>query len=292
MPEKKLLITIDIFSGRPNPVIEVTGSKLKELTRKLKVTDRISKQEAGVPPVPTLGYRGLIVEQHGMPVKGLPKNFRISGGIAYGTEAGFILQDEFIDEFVCGTVPKILPPKLIKPELERYREMIKFWHKWKWDYFPPWWKLKNKCKCAPLYEPNWWNVPARQPHNNCYNYGTNYLTNTFAQPGEASGNKYNSINCTEVKAGAVSDGLIDSPGADNKCPSEGHLVALVVGPGWDYHWYRKGRNGYWSHKPGGTAVTNLDNSGNFISDPRTADRGNYTVFCTFMVVMHGHIKIT
>ena len=68
-------------------------------------------------------------------------------------------------------------------------------------------------------------------------------------------------------------------------------VALVMAPGYDYHWYRKGRNGYWTHKPGGTPATNIDNSGNLIPDPRTADRGVYTQFCTFMVVMHGHIKL-
>jgi len=36
---------------------------------------------------------------------------------------------------------------------------------------------------------------------------------------------------------------------------------------------------------------NVDNSGHLIPDPRTADRGPYTNFCTFMVVKHGHIKI-
>ncbi len=69
-------------------------------------------------------------------------------------------------------------------------------------------------------------------------------------------------------------------------------MALVIWPGVDFHWYRKGRNGSWSHKPGSTAVTNLDNSGNFITDPRTADRGGYTSFCTFMTVMHGHVKFS
>jgi hypothetical protein len=92
-------------------------------------------------------------------------------------------------------------------------------------------------------------------------------------------------------AGGVKDDLIDNPQADNHCPDEGHLVALVVGPGFDFHWYRKGRNGLWTHKPGGTPVTNVDNSGAFITDPRTANRDGYTDFCTFMTVMHGHIKI-
>jgi hypothetical protein len=94
-----------------------------------------------------------------------------------------------------------------------------------------------------------------------------------------------------VRPAAVADGLIAKPTARNRCPDEGHLVALVVAPGSDFHWYRKGRNGYWSHKPGNTPVINVDNSANLIADPRTADRAMYTQFCTFMVVMDGHVKI-
>jgi hypothetical protein len=153
------------------------------------------------------------------------------------------------------------------------------------------WPKKVRCACAPLYEPDWWNVPQRQPFNNCYNYAPNYRSDTFAQPGLAAGAMYASRTCAAVLPAAVKDELINQPKANNKCPGEGHLVALVVAPGFDFHWYRKGRNGYWSHKPGSTAVTNLDNSGNLIRDPRTADRGPYTDFCTFMVVMHGHIKL-
>ena len=93
------------------------------------------------------------------------------------------------------------------------------------------------------------------------------------------------------RMGAVADGLIDVPQQDNKCISPGHLVALVNYPNHDYHWYRKGSNGKWSHKMGGTPATILDNSGNPIADPRIADRGAYTNFCTFMQVIHGHFKI-
>ena len=38
----------------------------------------------------------------------------------------------------------------------------------------------------------------------------------------------------------------------------------------------------WTHKPGGTPATNLDNSGNPISNPETADRGGYTDFCGYL----------
>lgn len=119
----------------------------------------------------------------------------------------------------------------------------------------------------------------------------NYRTNTFAQPGLAAGAEYTSFTCASVRPAALADDLIDSPGANNKCPKEGHLVALVIAPGFDFHWYRKGRNGYWTHKFGGTPATNVDNSNNLIPDPRAANRGPYTDFCTFMIVMHGHIKI-
>ena len=78
-------------------------------------------------------------------------------------------------------------------------------------------------------------------HNNCYNYGCDYRTDTYAQPGKAAGAMYSALTCASVFPAAVADKLIDKPGANNKCPPEGHLVALVIAPGWDFHWYRKGR---------------------------------------------------
>ncbi|MBK8820334.1 MAG: hypothetical protein IPN49_15040 [Saprospiraceae bacterium] len=157
----------------------------------------------------------------------------------------------------------------------------------------------NPCQCAPVPDLAWWNdAGQRQFGNNCYNYATNYRTDTFAQPGRAAALQYTSLSgCTvatgqrSAKMGAVSDALIDTPLANNKCPGTGHLVALVIAPGIDYHWYRKGQNGRWSHKPGSTMATLLDNAGNIILDPRLANRGMYTQFCTFMQVIHGHTKI-
>ena len=161
-------------------------------------------------------------------------------------------------------------PNVIKREIRRFSAVRADLTVSSAIIFPP----VIVCQCAPLYEPAWWNVPARQPFNNCYNYATNYRTNTFAQPGRAAGAMYGALTCAAVKPAAVKDELIDSPGANNKCPGEGHLVALVIWPGNDYHWYRKGRNGLWTHKPGGTAVTNLDNGGgrSLIRERRIAAR--------------------
>ena len=63
-------------------------------------------------------------------------------------------------------------------------------------------------RCLTRFEPELWNdANGIQYHNNCYNYGCNTRTDTFAQPGRASGNLYDALNCDEVQSGAVSDGL-------------------------------------------------------------------------------------
>ena len=80
---------------------------------------------------------------------------------------------------------------------------------------------------------------------------------------------YAAITGPDVRNAAIADGLINNPSANNKCPGEGHLVALVIAPGFDFHWYRKGRTGRWSHKPGSTPVIDVDNSNAIIADPRT-----------------------
>lgn len=300
-----LRLTIDVFSGRPNPVVTVSGLEEKELLERFAGASRGARGEktrtarrAPKLPPSTLGYRGVLVErlEEGK-AKGvrspLPAKFRVASGFLFGGRTGVPVRDPGVEDFVCGSggpFRGLLEREffdICPREIFRYRDLLV---RWPWKIWP--WPLFNRCACAPLWEPAWWNDGGqKQWNNNCYNYGTNYRTDTFAQPGKANGNQYSSITCAEVKSGAISDALIDSPSANNKCPKEGHLVALVVGPGWDFHWYRKGRNGYWTHKPGGTQATQLDNSGNLISDPRTADRGNYTDFCSFMVVMHGHTKI-
>jgi hypothetical protein len=285
-----LRITIDIFSGRENPKIEFKEDEAKAVLERLRPGRKLGRKKA-LPSTPTLGYRGLVIDQIGAPVKGLPKTFRYAHGDMFGPGLAHRAEDETFEDFVCGSdrVRKLGKnfPEAIKREVERFRELREKIVVGKSKWPPPY----NPCKCAPIYEPEWWNVPAIQPNNNCYNYATNYRTEPRAQPGRAAGAMYTSLTCSSVKAAAVKDDLIDSPASGNACPAKGHLVALVIWPNGDYHWYRKGQNGYWSHKIGSSPVTNLDNSLALIPDPRTADRGPYTDFCGFMVVKHGHIKI-
>ena len=285
-------ITVDIFSGRPNPVIELDGTEADEVLRRLRPGRRLSGREAAEPES-ILGYRGLIIEQIGAVSGGLPERFYHVHGNLFGPRLAHRAEDEHFEDFISGTMGPLRRlalgegfPDLFRKEVERSKE-ARGEHKKKEHHK----RRPHHCKFGPLYEPASWNVPQRQPFNNCYNYATKYRTDTFAQPGLAAGSMYTALNCPSAGQAAVKDDLINTLNANNKCPKEGHLVALVIWPNVDFHWYRKDRGGFWSHKPGSTPVRNVDNSNHPIPDPRTADRGPYTNFCTFMVVMHGHIKI-
>lgn len=149
---------------------------------------------------------------------------------------------------------------------------------------PNWeiWNVLNPGQ--PVFTPSYWNVGGnRQTQNNCYNYANNKATNTFAQPGRASIGQAGSMSCAAVHAAAIADGL-QPVGDYPSWPLDFKKgLALVVAPGYDYHWYRLDSDGTWSHKPGQTFATNRDNAGNAIADPRTANRGPYTDFCGFFI---------
>ena len=295
-----LRVTVDVFSGRPNPVVVLDGldedAVLARLGRAATVADRPSAPES------FLGYRGLRFEQTGETRGGLPRSFRLLDGVLMGEGLGVPAEDPGAEAWFLAEGGPLARLHLGSGFHERVLSELRAERprfgdgdnddRGEDEDGERGGRERERCECAPLYEPAWWNDAGQKQYgNNCYNYSTNYRTDTFAQPGRASGAMYTALQCPQVLAGAVADDVIAAPNADNHCPENGHLVALVVAPGWDFHWYRKGRTGYWSHKPGSTQATNRDNSGNFIPDPRTANRGPYVDFCTFMVVMHGHIKL-
>ena len=84
-----LRITIDIFSGRPNPVIELSGKEAREAVDRLRPARKLKTGETGLPPAPTLGYRGLIIEQIKEPIAALPKIFRFTHGAMFGPKFAY-----------------------------------------------------------------------------------------------------------------------------------------------------------------------------------------------------------
>merc|ERR1712232_710997 len=109
----------------------------------------------------------------------------------------------------------------------------------------------------------------KQRYNNCYNYGTDILTNSFAQPGRRDFDGGDGLcshssrpcmpnTCEDVKKGALADGLTwVGTELPTQLPEEGHYVSLHIWPNSNFHWLRMDATMKWSHKPGGTAVRNM-----------------------------------
>jgi hypothetical protein len=309
MPVK---VTINMYSGRRNPSFTLTDAAAKKLVDGLSI-GRFKKRTTKTTPFPSiLGYRGVTIEQGGKKIiTDLPDTFHLSHDSLFTDDnVAETKNGNAVESLVFDNLGNLKDAENLKNPKTRLAAGVKEYLDKRDLYIKNYFKYFDKtlaeilavirlraCACAPLPDLDTWNALGVQGGNNCYNYSTNYRTDTFAQPGEATGilntslSSCNPASGISVKAAAISDGLIDLPTNNNTCPSYGHLVALVIDPNSDYHWFRKGRNGKWSHKPGGTPATILDNSGNPITDPRTADRGGYTDFCTFMQVIHGHFKI-
>lgn len=268
------VVTLDVFSGRPNPRWIIDSDQVSELQHFAKARARAF---AAAPP-PVLGYRGFtltpVIDDSGKPLGALEaeatKEF---GHHVFGDEevehyllktAGTHLED-LVRQHVGSSIGQ--PPLVMAATAPRLA-------------CPP-------CTAAdaPAYNPGFWNNnPTTLQNNNCYNYANNQVTNTFAQPGRATGHQYTQLTCASVQPAAQSDGLAPTPNfSSHLAAGKGWFVALVVAPGMDFHWYRQDNVGCWSHKPGSTPVRNTDNAGHAITDPRTANRGPYTAFCSFMI---------
>ena len=294
-----LRIQVDIFSGRPNPEWIITDA---EVTKEL--LDAVAG-ERGVAARPGTGYLGLgfreirITNLGDDPVRrrGVPRdfalasvaaeNFRASGELAMRVVA---TMERFEGvELVAHSLTPLTGDlrELILERLRRYLADPPDISIFKW---PPYNPLRTtihdeRCKQCEYevsqFNPGFWNTPAVQPHNNCYNYARNWRTDTFAQPGRAHGAGTSTMACGTVTTAAMADGLVKRCHCLPISEWPRRLMALVIDPGWDYHWYRHQRGGFWGHKPGGTAARNIDNSGVVITNPETCDRGGYTDFCDY-----------
>jgi hypothetical protein len=135
--------------------------------------------------------------------------------------------------------------------------------------------------CEPFLTPiqeAFWNNPFTRFRNNCYNYASNFASNTMAQPGRRTGRMYTGFECGNVSRAANSDGYI------LECDGSVRVVALAIWPGFDFHWWRLHPGGFWAHKIGTSMVMRFDNLGRILGNgltPANCDRGPYTLFCGF-----------
>jgi len=312
--DARLDVMFDVYSGRPNPSITLTGADAESLLAMLAPGEEIGPEDPADPPA-QLGYRGLVFDLHGNPRAGLPTTFRLIAGRLLGPGLRHWIADPSVEDLICS--PQGLagliwtePEPLARLAAELATARTRRW--WVGDDSPPSTQAPTPCPGAPDAALGQWNdaeargLPCtrlgpdwcRQCVNNCYNYATNTRSDSFGQPGYASGFFLFAapLDVAIVQRYSFYDGLLDAPYATGtSCLGGLILVALALDltPGdQDYHWWRRNSDGYWSHKPGGGAATDKDASHNLIIDPLLCNRGRYTTWGGYMVVTPGGVRVS
>lgn len=295
-----LRVEVDIFSGRPNPVWIITDAdEANELLGAAGASRRaVAKPGAGFTG---LGYREVrltLIGDDEPRRKGVTSEFAVGSTAAADRRATRELGRRVVEGMLRHADVRLVQHELtpLDAALQEYvrehldRLLEKPYRKPRRPPKPPSNPLRTtvhdaKCeKCeyeVSQFNPGFWNVPAVQPHNNCYNYARNWRTDTFAQPGRAHGAQTGTMQCSNVTTAAMADGLKRRCDCLPVSEWPRRLMALVIAPNFDYHWYREQRGGFWGHKPGGTAARNTDNNGALVVNPETAARGPYTNFCGY-----------
>jgi hypothetical protein len=313
-----LIINADLFSGRENVTWRVDDeSDAGELLRKLaSQRDALGSSDAQR----RLGFRGLHVRltDDSLPERyELPAAFRLAGGTSRAEGKSFEIAEQVVAEMptrkdaFLGVAADDEFKKLLRevvregPQAPRAPDVT--------GAARGGWPLVNSVLArgakraaeraenvevpegaeretgAPIcpysvtsYEPAIWNEWPTLRLNNCYNYACNRITDTIAQPGRASGERYPSATCQDVVSAALRDG---NRYAGDCFPREAEglwVMGLCVWPGVDYHWYRLMDSGFWTHKPSILAVTPFDDCGNLILSPEAACRGPYDQWCGYI----------
>jgi hypothetical protein len=167
----------------------------------------------------------------------------------------------------------------------------------------------------PKFNPTLYNNDDYEPYNNCYAFATmdrepKTIRGHKLQPGEESNLPHiptYKYRCSLFQKYVLTDHptYFFRDGRDkDSCPCGFYKAALYITPTWedkiDYHWYRQSDDGTWCHKPGSSPVLVKDASGDFITDPETADRDytndsgngyNYSISCGYLCVEANPIEM-
>lgn len=269
-----LSVELDIFSGRPNPTWILSKGEERELIDRL-----VADPSLMLPPSAEtggLGYRGFIVtslsEDNGLRYKsGLPTSFRLGGIYDKDKTASLWLLDTSekpdteVDDYLKGIVSgSILNPQEMDTQQTPSPE-----------------GTKQSCLSQWLTSDTnftFWNSAPYILYNNCYNFASNYRSNTIAQPGRKGGKMITKLDCYNIV------NLVRIDGYKDYClggTAQNISICLVIWPNIDFHFYRLCQNRHWCHKPGSTPARNTDNSGKLIYSVETCNRGPYTNVCGY-----------
>jgi hypothetical protein len=305
-----ITVELDIFSGNPNPVWTLTAQEEKEFVARV-----MSDPSLTLPPKSAggLGYRGFTISasneaRNTLEKSGLPSRFYIESKENADAETALLNSIE---------AGKTVNDDVRQVAFESIKATNQIWSEyWRTHTSNDSLDLDARSTrgseilleasqtddnviaspeaCGPLVFTSdtnfsFWNDGFSIRRNNCYNYAANYKSNTFAQPGRKSGVQWTSLADCSTVPGSVSYGA-NADGFTTACYPTGNqlYVCLVLWANNDFHWYRLAANSHWCHKPGQTAARNYDNSGNWISDPATCNRGPYTLVCSYRYSLNGN----
>lgn len=267
-------VTALMYSGLEDPSWELTPEQEANLEHLFGAEKEVTFEQSAL-SFGLLGYRGFIIETK-KETEVMPYKLFCFDGIidtADQTSTNFIDKGSELESFLLDTGKGHLneiETGFISAEISKNASRG-----------PASINKSFELLAVPPFNPGKWNNdPNVRRRNNCYNYANDKITNTFAQPGRGSGLMFSALECGNVSSAAQRDGQKVSS-KPSTTPAQGHYIALVVAPNYDYHWYRLDSNGMWSHKPGQTPAKNTDNAGRLISDPENCSRYPYTDFCGY-----------
>ncbi|MFG2668396.1 hypothetical protein ACGFY6_29690 [Streptomyces sp. NPDC048387] len=316
-------ITIEMFSGRPNPSWEITDldrlQQLRErLTRKPEARGAVGSGYTG------LGFNGVRVDCTESDVPGgLPSSFELAGGGAKDPVASSELAQALVD-----TIPRDLAEgggitvgdtsyaedirETARGEIERSLHgesqsgAYSSSKAQREAELPDGWTEQVQALLARTptcdinsepFSPGYWNHPDVQYRNNCYNYAVAIRTDTEAWPGRAHGYKIPATMLGfQVAVGLYKDGLHQFGYPCQPWGTRRYVVALCTGayPSGlrDFHFYRYHIEGFWSHKKSRNEARVYDDSGYWIRDPGVCDRGIYVEVYPYLFQSHDSVTIS
>ncbi len=281
------LVRLHVFSQRADPSWYLSEEQEREFGRRLLGlrAQSLLKAQGGVP---TFGYRGFSLSL--LPTGG--PLMRINQGIVDTGpfEVSFIDPERTIEKFLLDTASAEVSTALRQEILAALSLPVEeLWNK-RGKQRPAGPVCTPRAEDAPKYNPSIWNdLEDIRRENNCYNYALDKILNNSAIPGSTNGVPILYSDCKArhgPEEAAKADGLRITPDFSTKlAKGQGWYVALALKVDFsDCHWYRQDASGCWSHKLGSGAASNLDDDGEFITDPEYCAPGVYSNFCTYMIV--------
>lgn len=145
-----------------------------------------------------------------------------------------------------------------------------------------------KPMCPPVWEREQKPWRDLRPETNCLTYAANIPFHGKGFPGHLKARGEADLQDTEVTVEGMLDLLIrdgfEFVGIAQPENGNCHVMAALVQPGKDFHFLRRNRDGYWSHKTGEWNPCQIDAQGYRILNPARASFPSYEKFVGYFVI--------